>query len=57
MFTSGDMLSEGLGTFDHVMAMDSMIYYTGDDLGRALAGLAKRVSTPSSSRSRRARRS
>jgi magnesium-protoporphyrin O-methyltransferase len=45
VFTSGDMLSEGLGTFDHVMAMDSMIYYTDDDLGRALAGLAKRVST------------
>jgi magnesium-protoporphyrin O-methyltransferase len=33
------------GAFDHVMAMDSMIYYTDDDLGQALAGLAKRVST------------
>ena len=41
-FTSGDMLSPDLGTFDHVMAMDSMIYYTAPDLGRALAGLALR---------------
>jgi hypothetical protein len=41
-FTSGDMLSTDLGTFDHVMAMDSMIYYTDDDLGQALAGLSER---------------
>ena len=44
-FTSGDMLSPDLGRFDHVMAMDSMIYYTDDDLGQALAGLSARVST------------
>jgi len=43
-FTSGDMLAEGLGEFDHVMAMDSMIYYEANDLGRALAGLCPRVS-------------
>lgn len=42
-FTSGDMLAEGLGPFDHVMAMDSMIYYTAPDLGRALAHLCPRV--------------
>jgi magnesium-protoporphyrin O-methyltransferase len=42
-FTSGDMLAEGLGAFDHVMAMDSMIYYTAPDLGRALAHLCPRV--------------
>jgi len=42
-FTSGDMLAEDLGEFDHVMAMDSMIYYTADDLGKALAGIAPRV--------------
>ncbi len=41
-FASGDMLSPDLGDFDHVMAMDSMIYYTAPDLGRALAGLAER---------------
>jgi magnesium-protoporphyrin O-methyltransferase len=44
-FTSGDMLSPDLGSFDHVMAMDSMIYYTDDDLGQALSGLAARVSS------------
>lgn len=42
-FTSGDMLSPDLGTFDHVMAMDSMIYYEAPDLGRAIAGLSNRV--------------
>ncbi|AHM03498.1 Mg-protoporphyrin O-methyltransferase [Roseibacterium elongatum DSM 19469] len=42
-FTSGDMLSADLGSFDHVMAMDSMIYYTADDLGQALANLCPRV--------------
>ncbi|GAB5447250.1 magnesium protoporphyrin IX methyltransferase [Gymnodinialimonas sp.] len=41
-FLSGDMLSTDLGTFDHAMAMDSMIYYTAPDLGRALAGLSRR---------------
>jgi magnesium-protoporphyrin O-methyltransferase len=44
-FTAGDMLSDGLGRFDHVMAMDSMIYYEAPDLGRAIAHLADRVST------------
>ena len=42
-FTSGDMLSSQLGAFDHVMAMDSMIYYEAPDLGRALAHLCPRV--------------
>jgi magnesium-protoporphyrin O-methyltransferase len=42
-FTSGDMLATGLGQFDHVMAMDSMIYYEAPDLGRALAHLCPRV--------------
>ncbi len=41
-FGSGDMLAPDLGAFDHVMAMDSMIYYTAPDLGRALAGLSER---------------
>ncbi|MFW5655439.1 MAG: magnesium protoporphyrin IX methyltransferase [Roseicyclus sp.] len=43
-FRAGDMLAEDLGTFEHVVAMDSMIYYTADDLGQALAGLGRRVS-------------
>ena len=41
-FRSGDMLSPDLGHFDHIVAMDSMIYYTAPDLGRALSGLAQR---------------
>jgi SAM-dependent methyltransferase len=31
-FSSGDMLSPDLGRFDHVIAMDSLIYYTGADI-------------------------
>jgi magnesium-protoporphyrin O-methyltransferase len=42
-FTAGDMLSAKLGQFDHVVAMDSLIYYSADDIGRALAGLDKRT--------------
>ncbi|HKK51250.1 MAG TPA: magnesium protoporphyrin IX methyltransferase [Myxococcota bacterium] len=39
----GDMLDPGLGTFDHVVAMDSMIHYAADDLVRMLSGLASRT--------------
>ena len=42
-FTSGDMLDPMLGTFDHVIAMDSLIYYTADDIGSALSTLEPRV--------------
>jgi len=42
-FHSGDMLSERLGSFDHVVAMDSLIYYSQADIARALAGLALRT--------------
>lgn len=42
-FTSGDMLSPDLGLFDHVIAMDSLIYYTADDIGAALVNLEKRT--------------
>jgi magnesium-protoporphyrin O-methyltransferase len=42
-FSTGDMLSADLGTFDHVVAMDSMIYYEAPDLGRAVAHLAERL--------------
>lgn len=41
-FASGDMLSSHLGEFDHILAMDSMIYYSAEDLGRAIAGLSER---------------
>lgn len=42
-FQSGDMLSDRLGSFDHVVAMDSLIYYSQADIARALAGLAART--------------
>lgn len=42
-FASGDMLSPELGHFDHVMAMDSLIYYDAADIGNALCALEKRT--------------
>ena len=45
-FRAGDMLDRKLGSFDAVIAMDSLIYYTADDIGAALANLEKRVSGP-----------
>jgi len=43
-FRTGDMLDPALGRFDHVMAMDSLIYYGHADIRRALDGLARRTS-------------
>jgi magnesium-protoporphyrin O-methyltransferase len=43
-FASGDMLCPSLGHFDHVIAMDSLIYYDAADIGRALAALEQRTS-------------
>ena len=43
-FRSGDMLDKGLGHFDHVVAMDSIIHYQIDDAVSALAQLAQRTS-------------
>jgi magnesium-protoporphyrin O-methyltransferase len=43
-FRSGDMLDPALGTFDHVLAMDSLIYYTAADIGEKLSQLSPRVS-------------
>ncbi|MEM8980284.1 MAG: magnesium protoporphyrin IX methyltransferase [Pseudomonadota bacterium] len=40
---AGDMLSPDLGTFDRVVAMDSLIYYERPDLETALNGLAHRT--------------
>jgi magnesium-protoporphyrin O-methyltransferase len=44
-FRSGDMLDPGLGSFDHVVAMDSIIHYQTEDAVRALAVLAQRTSS------------
>lgn len=43
-FESGDMLDPRLGNFDHVIAMDSLIYYTAADIAKALHRLDSRVS-------------
>jgi magnesium-protoporphyrin O-methyltransferase len=40
---SGDMLDPELGSFDHVVAMDSLIHYQPADLANALAELAERT--------------
>lgn len=42
-FSAGDMLDPALGHFDHVVAMDSLIYYTADDIANILGGLAPRL--------------
>jgi len=42
-FIAGDMLSNELGQFDHVVAMDSMIHYERRDLAHGLANLAQRT--------------
>lgn len=43
-FSDGDMLDPSRGQFDHIVAMDSLIYYTADDIARILAALAPRLS-------------
>jgi magnesium-protoporphyrin O-methyltransferase len=43
-FRSGDMLDPGLGFFDHVAAMDSVIHYRTEDAVDALSQLATRTS-------------
>lgn len=41
---AGDMTDAALGSFDHVVAMDSMIYYTPAEVAAILGGLRGRVS-------------
>ena len=43
-FRSGDMLDAGLGRFDHVVCMDSLIHYRAADIVGALERLAERTS-------------
>lgn len=40
---AGDMTDEGLGAFDHVLAMDSLIYYAAPDIARIMGRLSPRV--------------
>lgn len=42
-FRAGDMLDEGLGAFDYVVAMDSLIHYETPDVVGALGRLARRT--------------
>jgi magnesium-protoporphyrin O-methyltransferase len=42
-FRAGDMLDPGLGRFDAVVAMDSLIYYDRTDITAALGGLGART--------------
>ena len=42
-FAVGDMLDPSLGTFDHVVAMDSLIHYVGEDIAQTLSSLAQRT--------------
>lgn len=42
-YTAGDMLDPAHGSFDHVMAMDSLIHYRAEDIGAALARLLPRA--------------
>jgi magnesium-protoporphyrin O-methyltransferase len=42
-FHVGDMLSPGLGQFDHVVAMDSLIHYRATDMVDAVQALAART--------------
>ena len=43
-FVTGDMVSPELGSFDYVIAMDSLIYYNRTDLGSLLIELSSRTS-------------
>jgi magnesium-protoporphyrin O-methyltransferase len=43
-FAAGDMTADSLGSFDYVMAMDSLIYYDATDIGAVLRKLGTRTS-------------
>lgn len=42
-FRAGDMLNPKLGSFDHIVAMDSLIYYTASDIAAILETLGPRL--------------
>ena len=42
-FRAADMLDPSVGTFDYVVAMDSLIHYDGADMVRTVASLAERT--------------
>jgi magnesium-protoporphyrin O-methyltransferase len=42
-FHVGDMMDPALGTFDHVVGMDSLIHYRAPDMARVVAAFAART--------------
>ena len=42
-FQAGDMLEPRLGAFDYIVAMDSLIYYSAEDIGKILDNIAPRL--------------
>lgn len=42
-FRAGDMFDKGLGDFDHVVAMDSLIHYRAADMARVVEAFARRA--------------
>ena len=44
-FHVGDFLDPALGAFDHVVAMDSLIHYTTEDVVRTVTALAERTAS------------
>ena len=42
---AGDMFDPGLGHFDHIVAMDSLIYYSAEDIGATLDRVSSRILT------------
>ena len=42
-FRVGDMFDAALGSFDHVVAMDSLIHYSVEDVVRVISGFAART--------------
>ena len=42
-FQAGDMLEPRLGRFDYIVAMDSLIYYSADDIGKILDNIGPRL--------------
>ncbi|TDL78229.1 magnesium protoporphyrin IX methyltransferase [Palleronia sediminis] len=45
-FLAGDMLAPDLGRFDAVIAMDSLLYYTREEVAAAVDGLSARCAGP-----------
>jgi magnesium-protoporphyrin O-methyltransferase len=45
VFHVGDMMDPALGTFDYIVAMDSLIHYRAPDMARVVGGFASRANS------------